>query len=522
MEQEFDIRTYVNILRRRYLLLIIPALLVFTLAVATAYMLPRVYNATALILVESQQIPNDLARTTVTTASSEQMELIQQRLMARSNLLEIARNLNLYSEEQKRLSPTEIAEFMREAIQIEPLSRGNTSKRNRGAQAHAFSISFDYGNPQIAARVANELVKLIVEQNIRSRMSRASETHKFFELQVEEIEKKMAVQEAAIIEFKSKNESALPESMAYRRTLLTELQSRIPEIDQKLQVLEAQKEFLTPTGNSTVLDDAGNSVEDELAAQRARLRLLQASYSDRHPAVKKARKRVAALEKATQTDASAKLQPRETNEQPPRISREVAAKLTAIEQEMRALREQKGKEAERIAELEKAVLQTPQVEIALNALTREYESLEHRLGQARAKMAEAATGEQLEEDRQAERFEIIEPATAPTAPAKPDRRKIVLAGLFVSLAAGIGMVLLFELLDQSIRDGADLQKRLQIRPLTTVPLVYTAEDKASKTRKLWIFVAVGVLSVCAVALMVHVFVQPIDLILAKILQKAGI
>jgi len=524
MEQEFDLKSYLNILRRRIPHLIVPAVVVFALTCATAYLLPRLYHASAKILVESQQIPSDLARSTVTSPASERIAVIRQRLMTRSNLLQIVRDFNLFEEKQKRLSQTEIVKLMRKTAQIEQIDVG---KRRRDRQAVAFTISFEYGDPQQAARVANQFVKLILEQNIRSRTNRASETHNFFEQQVEDLEKQLAVQEIAIVNFKSKNEASLPDSLAYRRALLTDLQSRIPEIDQKIQTLGAQKEFLTPSGDLELPVGVTGPIEQELAKLQLHLEQLQASYSDRHPAVKRVKSRIAALDKSLQStrpmessDAGTE-NPGEEPKDVPKVSREVAAKLAAIERQLTALMEQKSKEQERIAAIEETLTKTPQVEITLNALTREYQSFELRLSQARAKMAQAATGEQLEEDRQAERFEVIEQATAPTEPSKPDRPRIILAGLFVSVAAGIGMVLLFELLDKSIRNGRDLQKSLQIRPLSTIPFVVTSTDRHARKTKIRASLIALVVMACATGALVHVFYQPLDLVWIKLMQTSG-
>ena len=530
MEQEFDLRAYLNIAKRRFVHFALPASVVLVAAVAVVMLLPKSYVSKATILVESQQIPSDLARSTVTSAAEERIALIRQRLIARKNLLQIVSDFNLYPEEQEKLSPTEIVAMMREATTIEQINIGNRQRRNARQQRQiiAFTVSFEYGNAQTAARVANQFVNLILEQNIKSRTSRASETHKFFEQQVSDLELKLAKQEAEIIRFKSENEAALPESLAYRRTLLTELQSRIPEIDQRVLTLEADRKLLisgqTPADETTTQDPTAV----ELANLKSQLRQLQSTYSDQHPSVVKAKKRLAALEKEIEA-AKVEQVSVETDQAPggadpdtPKLAPDAVAKVAAIDQQLSALKEQRTKEMEKIAVLEEMLRKTPQVEVALNALNRNYEALATQLSQAKVKMAEAATGEQLEEDRQAERFEVVEQATAPSKPSKPNRGKFFLAGLMASLAAGAGIAMMFEVLDQSMYTARDFQNRLKMRPLATIPVVRTKADLRARKRKIWFFLfAQGAVAAVAV-LLIHTMYQPVDLLWLKFIQKVGL
>ena len=57
---------YVDFLRRRKRQIIIPFLVIFAVASAIAYLLPPVYYSTSTTLIELQQVPKDLIRTTAT------------------------------------------------------------------------------------------------------------------------------------------------------------------------------------------------------------------------------------------------------------------------------------------------------------------------------------------------------------------------------------------------------------------------------------------------------------------------
>ena len=131
MEQGLTIADYPGVFRRRAWILALAIVIGSSLALGIAYLLPPVYRSTATILVESQQIPSDLARSTVTSSASERLHLIEQRLMTRANLLEIIKRVDLYAD-RPDLTLTEKVEKMREDTLIEgarnPFIRGIKEK----------------------------------------------------------------------------------------------------------------------------------------------------------------------------------------------------------------------------------------------------------------------------------------------------------------------------------------------------------------------------------------------------------
>ncbi|HMN14352.1 MAG TPA: Wzz/FepE/Etk N-terminal domain-containing protein, partial [Bellilinea sp.] len=88
-DYQLSLRDYIDIVRRRGVLIISVFGSVFALAVAFAIMMPPVYQSTGTIMVESQQIPSDLVQATVTSYADERIEIIKQRVMTRDNLFRI-------------------------------------------------------------------------------------------------------------------------------------------------------------------------------------------------------------------------------------------------------------------------------------------------------------------------------------------------------------------------------------------------------------------------------------------------
>src|SRR5690606_28102074 len=112
---------------------------------------------------------------TVTSDAAERIRIIEQRLMARDNLLSIAREFNLNFEGNQ--SPTAMVEAMRTAIRINQIDAIGAANRGRVV---GFTVKFQYRDGSTASRVTNQLVNSILSQNVETRLNRASETSNFF------------------------------------------------------------------------------------------------------------------------------------------------------------------------------------------------------------------------------------------------------------------------------------------------------------------------------------------------------
>lgn len=508
MESEFDLKTYIAILRRRFWYLVLPLVLIAMGGLAVAFVMPPVYSASATILVESQQIPTDLAAPTVTTNASERIQVIEQRLLARDNLLQIANKFNLYDYEGANRTPSTVVDNMRGAIRIQQIDASSNSRQ--GMQVIGFTVSFEYRRPAMTSSVTNELVSSILSQNIESRLSRASETAKFFEQQRNDIEQRLLAIENKIADYRQANEDALPETMSIRRDQLTQLQAQIAQIDQRLSFAQSAQASGTPVLGSAGAQQLGftlqrNQVQlDALIEQRDQLTpLAEKGYV--------AKNRMSELDRQI---ALAQIQVDSLNAQ---IADQSGMSLEG--DGLQQLKDQRAILEAQASALSESILRTPLVQVELNTMNREYENLQSEYRQAQAKLEDATTGQRLEQDRQAERFEVIEQATVPVEPSSPDRPRIILAGLFGGLAGGAALLILRQLLDKAVYTSADLERKLQLQAIVTIPYVTTRREKRSK---LWRSIAVIVVSIVLVAaalVAVDTYYMPLDILAERILQQ---
>ncbi len=229
-----DLSYYALVFLRRLHIFLIVALGVAAAGVYIAMTLPPMYNAQARLLVESPQIPDELAASTVRTGASEQLAVTEQLLMTRNNLIDIANSLKVFGA-TGRLSADAIVERM----------RAQTTIRRRGNDASILEIGFRSSDPQIAARVTNEYVTRVLQQNVENRTGRAEDTLEFFENEVERLGVDLDRQSARIVAFKNERRGALPNSLDFRMSRQSFQQERVDQIDRDLAALADQRERLT-------------------------------------------------------------------------------------------------------------------------------------------------------------------------------------------------------------------------------------------------------------------------------------
>jgi hypothetical protein len=85
-----------------------------------AIALPAIYRSTAVILVEEQAIPQEFIKSTITSFADERIQVISQRVLTRTTLLQLVEKYDLYPTERRRETNDEILERMRKASQKLP------------------------------------------------------------------------------------------------------------------------------------------------------------------------------------------------------------------------------------------------------------------------------------------------------------------------------------------------------------------------------------------------------------------
>ena len=180
-DQTVDLGEYFSILRRRRWTFFIITAFLLALILPGILLWPPTYRSTATILIKEQDISTDLVRSAVTSSAVQRIETITQQVMTRANLLRIIEKFDLFVEARKEQRFEKALNSMRKRIKVDTVDIEVTDPRSGrpGQIAIAFTVSFEFMDPEVTQKVTEELTKLFVEQNLKTREAKASETFDF-------------------------------------------------------------------------------------------------------------------------------------------------------------------------------------------------------------------------------------------------------------------------------------------------------------------------------------------------------
>ena len=479
-----------------------------------------VYQSTGTIMVESQQIPDNFVQSTVTSYADERIGVITQRVMIRENLLRIIDKFNLFGNDRRSIPASALVERMRSMVGVEIISADVEGQRNNGRTAIAFKISVEHSDPNLAFSVANEFVTLFLDENLRNRISRASETTDFLNNETQKLKDELETIENQVADFKQVNSSSLPEHLDLRINQRERAIRAAEDIDLSIKTLESQRNILEIDLSSITYNSStgGGSIslnpEQELAKLEAQLMDKSTIYGASHPDITSLNRKIAQLKETISAGGGTS----ETDEavigDP--VSAKIRSRIASINETIETQLALKTEIEQNIVDLEETIIQTPQVERGLRALNRGYENSLAQYESIKAKLMDAQLSESLEEEKKAERFLVLEPPVLAETPIRPNRQKIIVLGFFLAFASGVGAIFLIEMIDGSVYGMARLTEAVQQQPLANIPYIDTWEETAKGKNRIKVVAGFSVASVVCALMLIHFLYLPLDMFFYKV------
>src|ERR1700756_91639 len=120
-ERELTAADYMAMLRRRWVLIIVLAVIGGPLAYGVSRFLPNRYKSQTLVLVEQRSIPTDIVRSLDTADLSQRLASMRQQILSRSRLEPIILQFGLYGNDVKRVSMEDLVGRLQSAIDVTPI-----------------------------------------------------------------------------------------------------------------------------------------------------------------------------------------------------------------------------------------------------------------------------------------------------------------------------------------------------------------------------------------------------------------
>jgi len=443
---------YLHAPLRRPFLVLVPWVAILVLSVVAFFVLPKRYKSSTLILVESEKVPDSFVTRVATQDRGQRLEAIRPEIMSRTRLERVVEEMKPYPE---IASPAAAVERMRRAIFI-------SISGNDG-----FTIEYIHTDPRKAQEVTGRIATLFIEETVKAREEQVEGALDFLSGQVTDARRELEDKDQAVRRYKAAHMGRLPEQLQANLATMQMLQQDLRSVEESLIFAREKRDGLARNdarGSATVSPGYTRSAPEELDDLRRQVALLKGRYTEDHPDVESLRSRIARLE-ARLNAGSGATDPADL-ETSTTVTREQLAQAT---REVKRLEAKRTDLEGRIAAIRARVEGTPQTEQELASLNRDYDKLSENYVALLSKQLEAQMAGRLERRWKGDRFRILDPANLPEKPYFPQPLLVIGLGAVLGLFTGLGVSLLAEFADPSVKDIHDLQAILAHPVLARIP-----------------------------------------------------
>jgi polysaccharide chain length determinant protein (PEP-CTERM system associated) len=483
--RELTFQDYAELLKRRFWLILICALLLLGAGLGIGYILPPQFVSQTLVIVEQQKVPENYVKPVVSEDLNARLASMREQILSRSRLEPIIERFNLFA--GKNATMDDRVESTRKAILITPITSGVS-------KMPGFYISFRAQNARTAQQVCGEITSLFLSESLHSREQSAEGTTAFLSQQLADAKRALDEQDAKLATFQRKYTGKLPDQEQSNLNTLQALTTQLDAATQSLNRMHQDATFIeaviaqqtsdlqrTDPGSNVSVD----SLEIKLRSLISQKKELEQLYTSDHPDVVALSRKITDLQAEIAQD-TAHPSPSTgatiaSHPEPPQLQ-QAKAQLRALQQSIATQKQEQARIAQQIRTYESRIESSPMVEQEYKQITRDHETALQFYNNLLTKMNESSMATDLERRQQGEQFQVLDAANLPDSPVFPNLFLFAGGGFFIGLLLGFGISALLEYRDTSLRTERDLWTFTKLPTLGTISYI-EALSQSSKERK---------------------------------------
>ncbi|MFY9688564.1 MAG: Wzz/FepE/Etk N-terminal domain-containing protein [Candidatus Acidiferrales bacterium] len=487
-QRELTPADYIAMLRRRWVLIAIFAVVGPPLAYGISRFIPPQYTSETVVLVQPPTVSTKFVEPLETLDVSERLASMKEQIFSRTRLEPIIRQFGLYSQDIDRVSMDTLVARLQEAIDVTPVQPMAETRANN---LPGFFVDVTFSDPRVAQEVCTAVTSMFIEENLRISQQNSQVTTDFLSQQLADAKKNLDDQDSKLAAFKGSHLDSLPDEEQTNLNLLTNLTSQLDAATQALSRAQQDKSFAESLLTQQIgawqasRNGAGSNVlEEQVAALQVQLTNLQARYTDDYPDVIKTKNDIAELEKKiaendSRTDTNSDKVKTGSIGEPAQVT-QLRAQIHSYDQLIAEKASDQEKIKEQIKVFEGRVQSSPVVEEQYKELTRGYQTALDSYNDLLKKQSDAMMAKELQQEQEGEQFRVLDPANLPTTPSSPKPLRFALGGLGGGLAVGLGLAFLLEMRDSSLRSERDAEFALRLPVLAVVPSIEPISSKRTR------------------------------------------
>ena len=459
--------------------------------------IPNSYESRARIYVELEDILSE--QLDISGDGKQAITKVRQTLISAVNLERVVRDTKLGDKVATDAEMQSAVQNLTETIVVE------------SEQDNLFEITATIGksslsdaeNAALARDVVQSLIDIFRESNIAGNRGDVADTIAFLDEQLDERKRELEAAEQRRLAFEAQYPDLIGGSGTVTGRLQgmrTEMRGIDADIAAAQSALAAINGQIASTPRSIMTANSGGArgalmqAQSQLAAMRAR------GLTDSHPDVQAIQRQISALrDQAASEPAGAGGSPNPAYTSLQSIRAERQANVQALQARKAALQSD-------ISALIAAQADEPAVAAEANRISRDYEVLKDKYDELLKNREEMRLRGQVETERSAFQFEVIDPPTAPRNPAAPNRPLLLLGVLIVGLGGGAGLAFVMAQLNSSFTTADKLERTLDLPVIGTISRSMTQATRQHEKLRLKQFLAGvgGLAGICFLLLVVEI------------------
>ncbi len=488
-DDSIDLREYWRILvKRKSLILAVLAIVVAATFMATKLQVPE-YRATTSVMINMPSQTSMLAIQDYEKPSwgryQEFMPTQMQVLTSRALSEEVVRREGLENHPQlsgdirQRSLIGEVRQLVRMAVNaVRPVAEVSDEEAAESADASepvdpvvraaarlrgglevtpvrnsaVVNVSFVSFDPEFSARVANAVVREYTRDSVQRRLDSGLAAREFLQEELEAMRIALERSDQDLAEFARRSGAAnLEDNLEMARTGLQSLTERRDEVQRELVQIQGWRDLIQQ-GRIDHLDPVVNSatiagLRDRLVDASSEYANLSERFQDSYPTVAEVLRRMQLLRDEIASERQS-------------IANGIIGRFETLSAQVSAL-------DEAIAEREQRLMALNERGVQYNILRREFEANQELYDGLLQRLKEVGVVAGVQENN----ISVVDAARAPGGAFRPDLRKNLAIASMLGLMVGVGLALLLEFLDNTIRRVEDVERLVDRPVLGMVPLV---------------------------------------------------
>jgi uncharacterized protein involved in exopolysaccharide biosynthesis len=485
---------YGAMLRRRLKIILIPTLLAPLVGFLISFAFPPKYTSQALVLVEQQKVPQGYVAPVVTQDLSQRVATLEQKALGGDRLRPLIQKLVQQGILRAGNVDQQIDEI-RGGVAIEPVQmvivpspEGKAANKqfqspSKTPQVPGFNLDYTASNPREAQAICAGIADIMLQENLRDREQVAQNTTDFLSRQVDDAKGNLNELDSKLAAFKRQYMGQLPGDEDSNLKILSGMNSQLDATTQTLSRAQQDKTYSESllaqqlaAWRSSQSASNPQTLQQQLALAQTQLITLQGRYTDDFPDVVKTKKQIADLQKqldqinSAPASASTNSGNQANASEPPEIQ-QLRMQIHQYSEVIAQATRQQTNLQNQIRVLQGRVALSPGVEEQYKQLTRDYDTAQKFYNDLLDKKSQSEMQTAMEREQQGEQMRLQIAADLPESPSFPNRLLFAAGGLGGGLALGVGLGLLLELRDKSLRNENDVIAALDLPVLSQVPWV---------------------------------------------------